>query len=927
MKLRYLLVWAVISCSIFKVKGQELPLDPKVRTGKLSNGFTYFIRHNQEPKNRVVMYLANKVGSILETDAQVGLAHFTEHMSFNGTKHYPKSELVSYLQKVGVRFGADLNAYTGFDETVYQLPLPSDNPEILNNGIQIMRDWAQEAILDTEDINNERGVIMEEMRLGKGASERMQRKTLPLLLNRSRYASRLPIGTEQVLFGFKPDVIRTFYRDWYRPNLQALIIVGDIDVNEMEKIIKSKFSDLKNPDREKPRTRYTVPLTGKNQFIVVTDKETPQTVMQIIVKHKAKQVKTALDYRGAMVRSLFNQILGGRYTELSKKEGTPYLNGGAGIKNLMGLFDTYETSVVAKPGELEKGFKAVWRECRRIQLFGFTQSELDRAKLNYLNGMEESMKEKDKIRSDAYVNEYLQFFLKQTAAPGFAKENELVTGFIPGITLRELNAVVKEYIIASNRDILIMAPEKDRASLPDENKVLSWIKGVDGEKLENFKDSVSTLPLLIHTPLAGKIVNEAYDQVLGIKTLVLSNGVRVILKKTDFKNNEILFNGFSKGGTSLYSDADYQTAVNAASIVSLSGVGNYNSIQLNKFLLGKQVNVAPYVNELVQGFNGITTIRDLETSLQLVYGYFTEPRKDVTVFEGLTANAKSRVVNRGSSPDEVFSDTLNAVLGNYNIRRTGPTLEKINQINLDKAIRIYKERFADASGFTFTFTGSIDEEKIKPLLETYLGSLPSTYKKQEFRSLGIHIPEGNISKTVYKGAEQKANVYLVFSGKFDYTYENRIKLDAIKAVLEIRMVERLREEESGVYTPSVKVNSSKYPEERFSLVVSFGCAPANVERLVAAALDEVASLGSNGSVQINVDKYRAEATRQHESGLTTNGFWLSYITGQLLNNDPLDQVFGFDTLINQISTSSVRETAKKYLTGKNLIKLILLPEK
>ena len=905
----------------------NLPLDPAVRTGKLPNGFTYYIRHNTEPKNRVVMYLANKVGSILETDEQQGLAHFMEHMSFNGTKHFPKSELVSYLQKSGVRFGADLNAYTSFDETVYQLPLPTDNPEILKNGIQIMRDWAQEATLETEEINKERGVIMEEKRLGKGASERMQRQTFPLLLNYSRYATRVPIGTEQVLLNFKPETIKAYYKDWYRPNLQALIVVGDINVAEMEKTIKAKFSDLKNPVKEKPRTKYTVPLTGKNQFLAVTDKEMPSTVMQVLIKHKAQDLKTAEDYRASLVKGLFNQILNERYTELSRQADPPFLQGGAGIQDLLGGLDMYAATVVAKPGALEKGFKAVWRESRRAQLFGFTQTELDRAKQNYLSSMEAAVKEKDKTQSESYVKEYLEYFLHQNAAPGIVKENELVTRFIPGISLQEVNAVSKEYIKDINRDIVIMAPEKDKASLPDENKALTWIQSVNEEKLEAFKDNVSTLPLLAGIPAGGKIVKEDKDATLGITTLTLGNGVKVLLKKTDFKNNQILFNAFSRGGTSLYSDADFQSATNAAGAVAAGGVGNFSSTQLDKFLTGKQLGVGPYIGERTQGFNGSATPKDLETALQLIYGYFTEPRKDEEIFKGLIANAKSGLANRGDDPNKVFSDTVSAVLSNYNIRRTGPSLEKINQIDLDKALHIYKERFADASGLTFTFVGSIDEATIKPLLEKYLGSLPSKGRQEEARDLGIHIPEGKISKTVYKGTEQKSTVYMVFSGPFDYSYENDVKMEALKETLEIRMLERLREEESGVYTPSVQVSTSKYPQSRFSMVISFGCAPGNVERLIASALDEVKKAGKNGPSLENINKFKAEDRRSRETELKTNNFWLNYLNGQLINNEPLTQVNDYDDALGKVTVSGLKDIAAKYLNGDNYIRLVLSPEK
>lgn len=906
--------------------GQILPLDPAVRSGQLPNGFTYYIRRNIEPKNRVVFYLANKVGSILETQEQRGLAHFMEHMNFNGTKHFPKNELVNYLQKSGVRFGADLNAYTGFDETVYQLPLPSDKPEILKKGIQIMRDWAQDASLETVEINKERGVIIEEKRLGKGASERIQRQTLPILLNQSRYASRIPIGTEDVILNAKPETLRDYYKDWYRPNLQALIVVGDINVTEMEKIIKAKFSDLKNPVKEKVRTQYTIPLTGKNQFLVVTDPEMTSTLMQVAIKHPASELKTVADYRASLLRGLFNQMLSERYAELSKKAEPVFLQGSAGITPLMGGLDMYKLSVIAKPGGLEKGFKAVWRESRRMQLFGFTLTELTRARQNYLSSTEAIVKEKDKVNSDVYTQAYLNYFLKQSAAPGIDKESELINRFIPQISLEQVNEFSKEYIREMDRDIIIAAPEKDKNSLPDEATVLNWIKEVNNEKMLPFEDQISKLPLLIGAPAGGKIVKEEKDTTIGITTLTLNNGVKVLLKKTDFKNNQILFTAFSAGGTSLYNENDFQSAVNAASIVAGGGIGNYNSTQLSKFLTGKQLGIRPYINDRTQGFAGNAAPKDLEAALQLLFGYFTEPRKDAEIFKGAIANAKSGLANRGDDPAAVFSDTVAAVLGNYNVRRTGPSLEKINQISLDKAFEIYKERFSDASGLTFVFVGSIDEETIKPLLAKYLGSLPSKGRKEEARDLGIHIPEGKIAKTVYKGTEQRSTVYLVYSGNYNYNLEDNVKMGALSEVLNIRMLERLREKEGGVYTPGVQLNFSKYPKGRFSLTVTFGCSPDNVESLIASASDEIKKVGLNGPSQENINKFKAEDFRAREIGLKTNEYWLSYLGTQLVNNEPLSLVDNYDVLINQVTVPSLKEISAKYLNGDNYIRLVLMPE-
>lgn len=903
-----------------------LPLDPRVRTGKLPNGFTYYIRHNEESKNRVVMYLANKVGSVLEDEDQRGLAHFMEHMSFNGTTHFPHNELVNYLQKAGVRFGADINAYTSFDETVFELPLPSDKPDILSKGILIMHDWAQSATLDPTEIDKERGVVLEEKRLGKGAGERMQRQYWPMILNNSRYAVRIPIGLDTVLDNFKRPTIARFYQDWYRPDLQALIIVGDINADSLEKVVKTRFGDLVNPVKERPRPKYIAPLTGKNEFLAVTDKEMTATVAEVLIKHAAPKLRTISDYRNSIIRELFNQMLSERYAELSRQADPPFIQGSAGISGFMGGLDMYDASVVAKPGEMEKGLKAVWRETVRVKRFGFTQTELNRAKQSFLSNIESAYKEKDKTQSESYVREYLQYFLKDIAAPGITKEYNLVKQDLPGITLIEVNNLNKQYITDNNRDILVLAPDKDKSALPDEGTMNRWIKSVEQEKLEPYKDEVSGQPLLTKVPVPGRVIKEENDTALHITTLVLSNGVKVILKPTNFKNDQVLFSAFAPGGTSVYTDADYQSAANAAGIVSSSGAGNYNSTQLDKYLSGKQLGVSPYIDDRVQGISGGAVPRDLETALQLVYAYFTEPRRDTAIFKGIIARSKAGLANRGNDPNSVFQDTVNAVLSNYNVRRTGPSIAKVDQIRLDKSFEIYKERFSDASNFTFTFIGTFDVKTIKPVLQKYLGALPSTNEKEQAKDLGIHIPGGKIEKTVYKGTEPKATVDLVFSGTFDYSQENKIKLDALKEVLQIRLLERLREDESGVYSPGVFVSTSKYPQSRFSFVISFGCAPQNVEKLIASALDEVNRLKTDGPPQVNIDKYKAEDQRTRETALKTNNWWLGYLNGTLQNQDDLNQLNDYGKVQDQITSTSLKEAAANYLSGTNYIRLVLLPE-
>jgi len=932
---RHILIALLFILPLTRVTGQSitrakenvvLPLDPTVRTGKLANGFSYFIRHNEQPKNRVLMYLVNKVGSILEDEDQRGLAHFMEHMSFNGTKNFPKNSLVDYLQRSGVRFGADLNAYTAFDETVYQLPIASDNPELLKSGIDIMRDWAQEATLDPVEINKERGVVLEEKRLGKGAGERMQRLITPVLLNNSRYAIRLPIGLDTVLDNFKARTITRFYKDWYRPDLQALIIVGDIDVDKIEKIIKEKFASLKNPVHERTRISYTVPLTGKNQFLAVTDKEMTSTVAQIIIKHQARPVRTEADYRVAIEHDLFNEMLGARYAELTRQPNPPFFGGSASISALLANLDSYTASAQVIPGQMEKGVKALWRETIRLKRFGFTQTELDRAKADYLSQIETILKEKGKTNSGSFVNEYQAYFLKGTAAPGIDMEFRLTKNDLSGISLSELNGLTSEYIRPTNRDIVITAPDKDKNLLPSELSTKKWLNEVEQENLSPYKDLMISGTLLNRPPVAGNIISRSFDKQLNLLTLRFSNGVKVLLKPTDFKNDEILFSGFAPGGTSLYSDADYQSAANAGGLIAAGGVGNFNPDQLLRYLQGKEVSVTPYINERFEGFTGGAVTKDIGTALQLVYAYFTEPRKDTTIFNSVIARSKVSLLNRSNDPGSVFSDTVSAVLGRNNFRRTGPTLEKLKMLNIDKAYNIYKDRFSNASDFTFTFVGSIDTNTLIPLLKKYVGSL--TFSNNHSTSVDLHInpPEGKIEKTVLKGSEPKSTVLLVFSGVYDFTPENNTRMNALKEALQIRLIQRLREDESGVYAPSVSVNTSKYPEPRYSIVVRFGCAPQNVEKLIASTQNEIQKLRDAGPPAENIDKWRAEERTTSETAVRTNGFWLEYINSQLMNAEALNQIFSYGKLLDTVTPADVKAVANKYLSGANYIRLVLSPD-
>jgi len=902
-----------------------LPMDDGVTQGRLENGLAYYIRHNAEPKDRVVMYLATKVGSILETDDELGLAHFLEHMQFNGTKNFPKHELVDYLQKAGVRFGSDLNAYTSFDETVYQLPIPSDDPELLKNGLQVLRDWAQDALLSDDEIDKERGVVLNEMLGGRGAEQRMRDQYLPMILNQSRYAKRLPIGTKESIEGFGYETLRNFHHKWYRPDLQALIIVGDIDVSEMEAQIKTLFSDLKNPEQEAARNEYEIPLTGKNQFLAVTDPEMPQTVVQVVVKHPEAKVKTVADYRTQLAKSLFNQMAGARFAELTRQSDPPFIQGGGSIGGFLRGLDAFTMYVVAKPGEIQRGFESVVTEFERIRRHGFTETELERAKNNFLTGLESAYAERDKRKSESYVDSYLNHFLEGESALSNENRYRLGKQLMATISVQDVNALGKQYYVDSNRDILILAPDKDKGNLPDETAVNSWLAAIKGTNIAPYDDNMQDVPLLETPPRAGTVEKRVEKPELGVTELKLSNGVRVVLKPTDFKNDEIDITAFSPGGTSLYSDTDFLSAAYAATVVNGSGLGPYNATQLTKYLSGKNVSVQPYISERTEGFRASSGKKDLQTAFELIYAYVAVPRLDPDVFHGYMKRIKASLANRSDDPDAVFADTINAVLYNNNIRRTSMTVEQVDQIDPQRAYDIFKDRFADASDFTFTVVGSFTEAEIMPIILQYLGGLPNIGRKEEAPDLGIYPPEKGLERTVFRGKEQKSSVRMYYFGDYDYSEDENMQLDALESILNIKLIERLREAESGVYGVSARASYAKYPRYRYSFSVAYGTSPEKVEPLMASAIDEINKIKQNGPEQVDIDKFVSEQKRVLEVQLRENGFWLGHLSGSYQNNEDPAYILNYVDELRNVTAESVKAVANKYLVADRLFKFVLMP--
>lgn len=904
----------------------QIPLDPKVKTGVLPNGFTYYIMRNTEPKDRMLMYLANKVGSILETEEQRGLAHFMEHMNFNGTTHFPKNELIDYLQRSGIRFGADLNAYTGFDMTVYQLPIPSNNPELLQQGLTIMRDWAHGALLESEEIDQERGVILEEKRQRGGLSERLQEKTFPVLTNQSRFAERVPIGLEDVLKHFDHKEIRNFYKDWYRPDLQALIIVGDIDVAAIEQKIIQLFSDLEVPADAPVRRQYEIKLTGKNQFLALTDEEITSTSLQIHYKAPEFKVSKDEDYKTAMQRSLFTQLLNNRLSELTRKNSTPYLGAGFGTNELLGGLAAHSLSINPKPGKLKESIFAVYEVFEQVRQFGFTENELKRAKTNYIASLEQSKAEESKRGSDSYLQDILAYYLEEKPAAAFDYLYPILRQNIENVRLADIQQWSSLYMGKKNRDMILLAPKNKTAELPSEKELNSWMKEASKVTPKPYQEELVADQLIVDLPAAGKVVDRTQNDSIGVTTLKLDNGVKVILKPTDFKNDIIQISSYSPGGYSLYDLKDYESAVNATGIVGASGLGPFNSLQLSRYLSGKNVSVAPFINEISEGIKATSTKKDLKTAFELIHAYFYQSRLDKELNQTTIEKSKLALENRENNAATYFQDTVAKVLYKNDPRRTGPTLEKIDQIDLDRAWEIYKDRFADASDFTFVIVGNFEVADMEQYVTQYLGTLPNIARKESFVDNASYAPEKGFDLDVHKGHEDKATVVMSILGDYQYNSKDNMLLTALSECINVKLLQRLREQEGGIYSISVSPSMNKRPRQRYGMHISFTTDPKTAEKLMDAAWEEIEKIKTEGPAQEDIDKFIAERLLGNEQSLRQNDFWLSYLLNSAIENADPNRVLSMDERIKAVNKADVQRIAQKYLTKDKLFRFVLYPE-
>lgn len=924
-----LLLSTVVAFSQAKLT-DPLPIAPEIKKGKLANGLTYYIRKNAKPEKKVELRLVVKVGSIMEDDDQQGLAHFTEHMAFNGSKNFKKNELVSFLQSIGVEFGADLNAYTGFDETVYILPIPTDKPENLEKGFLVLEDWASTVAFDNGEIDKERGVVLEESRLGKGANDRMNKVIYPKLFEGSKYANRLPIGKDDILKNFKYDVIKRFYKDWYRPDLMAVIAVGDIDPAEGEKMIKAHFEKLKSPANARVREYIKVPGRTKSEGVVVTDKEATNHFLQVYYSYKDSKPETTVgEYRSSIVKGLFNAMLNQRLSELTQKPEPPFLFGATDLGGFVHGHEVFSSFAVISKGGVSPALTALIQESERAKKFGFTANELDRSKKSMMRNLERSYNERDKSESEGFADEYIRNFLEEEPIPGIENEFNYYKQFIETISLDEINQFAAKTIPSKEpRLVILNGPEKAEFKIPTSAELLDTFNQIEAMPVTAYEEKAVAASLMDKAPAPGKITAETENKDLGYTELKLSNNVKVILKATDFKNDQVVMSATRYGGQSLYDLKDQFNAAYATAAVSQMGVKDFSPVDLRKVFAGKTVNGSPRLSQTSEGFGGQSGSADVETLLQLTHLYFTQPRKDMDLFNSFVSKQQAFLQNMMANPQTVYSDTLQKIL--YNNHPRGPRFPKVddfNKINVDRALEIYKERFGNANGFTFFFVGSFDMAKMKTLVATYLGSLPSAGATPTFKDLGIRPVRGVVKKEIRKGTEQKSFITLMFTGETPYSDEANLKLQALMEVLNIKLIESLREELSGVYGAGIRGQLSKIPYGNYSITASMPCGPENVDKLIAATLAEIQKVKDNGPLEADLAKVKETWIKQYREDLKDNNYWLSKLQQVVVDGSKSGDVLSGEQRVNALTIADLKEVANKYFDMNNYLQVVLYPEK
>jgi len=925
------LLIVTVACSFSYGQNYDLTtmptLDPKVKAGVLDNGLHYYIRSNKLPENRAEFYLVNNVGAILEDDNQNGLAHFTEHMSFNGTDHFPKKGILDYLATIGVKFGTNVNASTNLEQTVFNLSnVPLKREGVLDTALMILRDWSHFVSFENEEIDLERGVILEEWRMYGSADERMSNKLAPIIYQGSKYAKRNVIGDTAVLKHFDYETIKNFYHKWYRPELQAIIVVGDFDENAVEAKIRQLFGLIRKAPVSAVREEYPVPDNKEPLIGIATDKEATSTQVRVSYKHNTiKDADKNLGYmRLQLIRNLVNTMFGQRMSELSRKENPPFISAFSSYRGFTRTKDAFTGTAQAANNEAPKALTALLVEMERMKRFGFTASEYERAKADIMKNYESRYLDRDKRRNRELIYPLVSKFLINAPDPGVEFDYEFVKSMIPGISLNELNSEAKNYVTPDNMVITITGPDKEGITLPTEQETRGVLAVARTAPVGPYVDQMAGQKLIGKEPVPGKVDKTASNPVIGTTEWMLSNGMKIIFKPTDFKEDELLILGYREGGSSLLKTEDLPTARLFSDAVSQMGVGAFSSTDLEKLLSGKRVNLRLSIAEERDAISGSASAKDLESALQLIYLYFTQPRWNAIDYTTWMDKTKANYINAESDPRKAFRDTNTVIMANHNPRVFPMTYKLLEKVTFDKLQSVYKDRFSDPGDFTFQFVGKINPEVIKPLIEKYLASLPSEKRVQGFRDNGIRPPKGEVKRDFrHESKTPRTSVYVNYNGDGKFTTDDRVLGAAIRHILELRYVESIREEEGGAYTIGVQFNLSKYPVQGYNLIVSFETDPVKADKLIAIVHREIKNMIDSGPSEADLQKAKEYFLKQRQEDMKENSWWMTRLDDFYFNQ--MDFFTGYEARVNALTVQSVHDYAKTVLSQGNVVQVVMRP--
>lgn len=921
----------LLASGLFAQGLPPVPIDPKVRYGKLDNGLTYYIRANKEPKQRADFYIAQNVGAILENDNQNGLAHFLEHMAFNGTKNFPGKGIINYLEKIGVKFGADINAHTSLDETVYTLcDVPTTRDGIVDSSLLILHDWSNYISLEGSEIDSERGVIREEWRTGAGADRRMWKESNKQKYAGSQYAKRDVIGDTAIINNFAYKTIRDYYQKWYHPDLQAIMVVGDIDVDKVEAKIKTMFASIpKNPT---PGLRPIYPIQDNAEPIVsiVKDAEARMTRIELEYKHNKlpKDVKLSMQGYGMnVVNNLISAMIGYRFDEITQQADAAFVGAYASYGELVKSRDAFQMLAVPKEGKEAEGLNALLLEAEKIKRFGFTNSELERAKTQLIKSAEKMYNERDNQKNNSLIEEYVQHFLNDANVPGIEWEYQTLQAMLPQLRLEIVNQMAKSYVTDSNLIVSFMAPDKAAVKIPTKEQILAAVAASKKAELTAKAEENMNKPLIAKAPKAGKIAKESTNAVMGTTEWTLSNGIKVILKPTTFKKDEILMNAFSDGGLSKVKEiADLPSANMAAGIVNNNGLGEFSAIELSKLLTGKIANVSPSIGTYDEGFEGSSSVADFETMMQLTYLYFTAPRKDDNAYKAMMNGYRTSLANSANDPRKAFSDSANYTLTAHNKRTVVMSVDMLDKVDQDKALAIYKERFAVPADFTFILTGNVDPSNtaLRNAVCTYLGGLKSKKGGEKYTDNQIRKPLGKVNNYFDKEMKvKKASNLVVYSAAMPYNMQTRTTLNAIGSILNMRYLESIREKEGGSYGVGVRGSMNNTPIEEATLLMQFDCDQAKQPKLMGLIHSEVAEIVANGPKADDLQKVKLNLLKKYTEDQAENAWWSGAL--ERYYHDKLNLVTDYKASVDALTPELLQSTLKNLVSQGNVIEIVMKP--